>query len=84
MRELNMPLASPIGAQVITPISININLKIPDLKTIDGVRNYYDHQAQRLADALISALPQGIIEPLMIKLMQQRISLYCKLMEVEK
>ena len=81
MKEVNIPIAEATGAEVITPITITIGLKIPDLKSTEGIHNYYDHQAQRLCDALLSALPQGIIEPLMIKLMQKRVSLYCELIK---
>ena len=84
MKTLNLPKASPVGAEIIKSVQINIKLDIPKtMKTINGVRNYYEHQAQRLADALLQALPQGMIEPLMIRLMQKRISIYRGLMNKE-
>lgn len=72
-----MPKATPVGAQIIPDVEIAICGEKPDtIKSINGDRNYYDHQAQRMVDAMIESLPQAMIEPIIIKLMQSKISLY--------
>ena len=42
---------------------------------------FFDNQAEELANALLKSLPQCMIEPLLIKLMQKRISGYLGMMK---
>jgi len=90
MKKIILPRANPIfsGKDEIEPITIEISGEIKPILdnecSLASVSDYYDEQASILANALNSTLPQGIMEPLIIKLMQKRISLYCGLMEAKK
>ena len=50
----------------------------PSLKE---VKKIFDMEATKLFYALVESLPQGVIEPLVIKLLQHRVSLYHGTME---
>lgn len=90
MKKIILPKADAMvsGKDEIESFTIEISAKIkPIIDTeisLVGVREYYDSKAHILADALTTSLPQGIMEPLIVKLMQKRISLYCGLMENNK
>ena len=75
----------PDGCRQPEPVMIEISGNIKELTykgneadylSLEECRKIFDDTAQKLADALIESLPQGIIEPLMIELMQKRVSLY--------
>lgn len=62
-------------------VTIEISGKISDDTAkhdydMKAVEKHFDDEAQKLFDALINALPQGVIEPLTIKFLQRRVSLY--------
>ncbi|MBI9093199.1 MAG: hypothetical protein JEZ12_28640 [Desulfobacterium sp.] len=81
MKELILPQADPLTDQSkpVESVTISISAKIPHTGEIQSLKEcgeYYDQLAQKLADALTGSLPQGIIEPLMVKLMESRVSLY--------
>lgn len=87
IRTLILPKADPISesSKPVEPVIINITSDSSTrekLESLGAVRIYYDDLAESLVDALIDSLPQGIIEPLIIKLMQKRVSLYCGTMKV--
>jgi hypothetical protein len=48
--------------------------------SLGEIEKYFDCEAQKIADVLIETLPQGMLEPLMVKLLQARISLYNRAM----
>lgn len=79
MKTVRLPKFDPLGAQksdgIIIEITEDLPLPMIDI-TLKEIGKYYDEQAEILVEAL-SNLPQGILEPLIVKLMQQRISLYC-------
>lgn len=81
MKTIRLPKAGSIGDIHPKKVKIVIDDDIPELKTLEEMQNYYDNQARILAEALTKALPQGIIEPLMIRLMEKRVSLYVGVME---
>lgn len=79
MKTVKLPKFDPLGAQKSDGVVIEITEDTPEwnvLNSLKDIEKYYDTQASILVDAL-SHLPQGILEPLIVKLMQQRISLYC-------
>lgn len=58
---------------------IEISEDLPEFSnetTWKGIESYYASEARMIADALFDHLPQGIFEPLLIELMQRRISIY--------
>jgi len=74
-----LPKAKPITGEQIESVKIIIDGNSPstdEFKTFNGYREYLDSQAQTVVDAMLGSLPQGIIEPILIKLMEARISLY--------
>lgn len=76
MKTIRLPKADSIGNSHPTKVMIIIADKLPDIQTLDESKDYYDGQAKRLVAGLINALPQGIIEPLIIHLLKKRVSLY--------
>ena len=85
MKTVTLPKAVPIGKEPVedTTILINGALPIRDIPDLKEVEVYYDNQARILIDALLGVLPQGIIEPLTIKLLEQRVSMYTGRMRKE-
>lgn len=47
-----------------------------NFKDLKEVQKFFDMEATKLFHALVDSLPQGVIEPLVIKLLQHRVSLY--------
>jgi len=84
MKEVSLYKFSPLGNHVAEDTVIRIDLDLPEfsghmnLKEIEG---FYQNQAEMLADALLNVLPQGTIEPLTIRLLNRRVSLYRGKME---
>lgn len=80
MNKIYLPKAEPITKnKPVEDMTIIISKKLLNYKkitTFEAHRKYMDEQAQKLVDALINSLPQGIIEPIMVKLMEHRISQY--------
>jgi len=75
----------PEGCKQPEPVTIEISGTISDLtytsntaehKSLDEVKVIFNKEAEKLVDALLLALPQGVIEPLIIKLLESRVSLY--------
>ena len=82
MKKINLKAADPMpdGCKQPEPVVIEISGKISelthDVKVLDDVKVVFDHEAEKLVEALIDALPQGTIAPLTIKLLEHRVSLY--------
>lgn len=92
MKTISIPIANsmPEGCKQPEPVTIEINQPISDAKKEDGLGGCHDldldevwnkSKADKLADALLDALPQCLIEPLIIGLMARRVSLYYGVME---
>ena len=79
MKRIKLPKFDPLGGQVSEGVIIEITEDVQRFTSdisLETTGRYYDEKAEILVDALMN-LPQGIFEPLIVKLMQQRISLYC-------
>ena len=79
IKELHLPIAEGLSGHNPKPVKIIIAHKIKtfgSVNTLCKLRMYYDEQAYLLADALLLSLPQGVIEPLIIHLLKNRVSLY--------
>ena len=79
MKEIKLCKFDPLADQMAEDTIINITEKLPNFSFYTGsenIREFYYNQAKLLMDALINSLPQGVIEPLVIMLLERRISLY--------
>jgi hypothetical protein len=81
MKNFNLCKADPVGDQEIESVTIIIDEKIPkiDFKNDDWRHKYnifYDKEAEELFQVLINSLPGATIDRLLIKLLQQRASLF--------
>ena len=85
MKTVKMKAANPIGGVYPEHVQIEISGSISDdtkpIKDLKYIEKYFDQEAEKLFQALINALPQGVIEPLTIKLLQCRVSLYHRIMK---
>lgn len=70
MKQVNLSIAESIGDTYPQPVTIIINDKIPEAKTLDQSREFYTEQAAILARSLFDSLPQGTRHRLLIELMQ--------------
>jgi len=79
MKKIFLAKADPLGEQKIEDTVINITREISDfthLRELEVFRNFYNDQANGLADALFDSLPQGTFDRLLIALMKRKTSLY--------
>lgn len=82
MKQVNIKAADPMpeGCRQPEHVTIEISGNISDdtkpVESLDDVKKYFDLEATKLFYALTESLPQGVIEPLIIKLLQHRVSLY--------
>ncbi len=82
MEKIIIPIAESLVRKP-TPIMIEISQSIESL--IDGNAQansqlIFEAKASELSKALLNSLPQGMIEPLIIKLMEAKISVYHKML----
>lgn len=78
--------AQGIGEQDIEPLEIRAEVTIPDAEPLaladsltiweTAVRQRYEEQGQRIADALVRHLPDGTVDQLLRALLQYRASLF--------
>jgi len=79
MKEVRLYKFSPLRGQVPEDTIIRIDQDLPDYRnheTLKDAEKFYQNQAEILADALFSSLPQGIMESLTIEFLKRRVSLY--------
>jgi len=82
MKHVKIKAADPMpkGCKQPEPVVIEIGCPVSEctrnFKDMKAVEKFFDDEATKLFDALIGALPQGVVEPLVIKLLQRRVSLY--------
>lgn len=82
IKTIRLPKAGQIGTKIVDSLIIEVIEESPNnLNSLQSVREFYDHKAEILSSSLLSSLPQGIIDPLIIKLMQSKVSVYCGLIE---
>lgn len=95
MKKISIPMADnmPEGCEQPEPVLIEINQPISQVKENEGINfdNILSNHAMwnwkkacDLADALTKSLPQGIMEPLIIELMERKVSYYHGVMKVKK
>lgn len=71
--------AEPIGNREpneVPNISISITGELPNFKSLKFAENFYENEANALADALFSCLPQGTLDRVIVRFMQRNLSLY--------
>jgi len=84
MKTVNIIAADPMPHHCTQPEKVMIKIECEaseytkNFKTVDlkAVQEFFEQEAEKLFQALINALPQGVIEPLTIKFLQHRVSLY--------
>jgi hypothetical protein len=80
MKSVKIKAGDSIGGvhpePVLIEISGNVSMDTKPIKDLKEVEIYFNMEAEKLCSALLSSLPQGIIEPLVIKLLERRVSLY--------
>lgn len=82
MKTVNIIAADPMPKDCKQPekVLIKIECEVSEytrkFKDLKEVQKFFDMEATKLFYALVDSLPQGIIEPLVIKLLQHRVSLY--------
>lgn len=82
MKKVTIKAADPMpeGCKQPEPVTIeisgNVSKDTKPVESLDDVKKYFDLEATKLFYALVDSLPQGVIEPLVIKLLQHRVSLY--------
>jgi len=83
MKEIRLYKFSPLADHIAEDTIIRIDQDLPDYRnqTLKDTEKFYQNQAEILADALFTSLPQGIMEPLTIEFLKRRVSLYQGKME---
>ena len=76
LNEVHIFKAAPIGDQIIRPTVIHITETIPEMKTLEAAEATYWVEADELAEALHEALPGGVLDRLLIRLMEIKASLW--------
>jgi len=87
MKIIKIKAADPMpeGCKQPEPVMIEVSGNIAELTykhneacrlSLKEVKKIFDMEATKLFYALIESLPQGVIEPLIIKLLQHKVSLY--------
>lgn len=76
MKTITIPMASPLRGDLPQQVTIVTEGEVPTFNTSEDYRLYYRLQAQVLVDALKNALPQGMLEQVMLVLLEQKASLY--------
>lgn len=82
MKKINIKAADPMpeGCRQPEPVVIEISGVISEdtriYKDLKDVQEFFDKEADKLAKALIGSIAQGMMEPLVIKLLEHRVSLY--------
>ena len=80
MKEIIVAKASPIGDQVIESVAIRIETGVPDFghdrDFVTQAQAFYDAEADKVVDALWTALPGGVIDRVLAKLLERHASLF--------
>jgi hypothetical protein len=76
MNTIILSIAEPIADQDPEPVTIIIDGKLPEFSDLKEAEQYYDHQASALEKGLFNALPQGVMDKVIIRLMARKVSLY--------
>lgn len=69
-------IAQPLGGIEPRRAVIQMVRPIPEFKTLDAAKAYYDTEADMVAKALFEALPQGTLDRIMLHLMKRQLSCY--------
>lgn len=80
MKQVNIYKAQRLisSDDEVESVSIVINLEVSDgpLESLDKWKQVTQKEAEALEDALISALPQGIYDALLIRMLERKRSLF--------
>ncbi len=81
MTTIKVAKFDPLHNKVAEDTIISITEALPAIISkcimpIEEVEEYFEAQADQIADALFNSLPQGTLDRLHIKLMQHKTSLY--------
>lgn len=74
--EVHIYKAAPIGDQEIHSVVIHITEPIPELFSMEVAETTYWNEADELAEALHDALPGGILDRLLVRLMEMKATLF--------
>lgn len=67
--------ADPLGSRITPGITIEIDRRLPEVKTLKEATAIYDTDAKLIFDALIHSLPGGTIDRLTARLLIHKASL---------
>ena len=77
MKEIKIHKAELLGNTEPQPVTIIIDSDLsPEPGIIGDLENTFAYDAQELARALFSSLPQGTMDRLLMQLMKRKISVY--------
>ena len=80
MKQVNIYKAQRLisSGDEVESVSIVINLEVSDgpLESLDEWKQVTQKEAEALEDALISSLPQGIYDALLIRMLERKRSLF--------
>ena len=80
MKQVNIYKAQRLtkSSEEVESVQIVINLEVSDgpLESLDEWKQVTQKEAEALEDALISALPQGIYDALLIRMLERKRSLF--------
>lgn len=78
MVEVSISKASACPGQTIPDVSIRLTSEIPllDGDPLSSYREFYAEEGKRLAQALLSVLPGGTVDALLVALLDHKRSLF--------
>ena len=75
-RQITITRAGSVGSKNPPILVIQAVEQITDNYTLEEIRKLFATEAEALADALITSLPGGTIDALLVELMRRRASLF--------
>lgn len=74
MKTLHSIVASPIGDIETQPLTVIFDMTTPNFVELSQQRAFFRHHAAILVDALVNALPQGMVDQVLAELCERRAS----------
>jgi hypothetical protein len=78
--RVTLSKASPVGSREVASLFVeavvDINEELPNNTSESDHRLFYDSQARSLVSAMFHTLPGGLIDAILIELMQRRASIF--------
>jgi len=75
-RTLNMPLAQPTAGVCPLPLTVVFSDNVPELVSLDALARYYRAKAIELVDAFIKVAPGGLVDAVLVRLLERKVSLF--------